>query len=290
MSPRLKQSLHWVGSVLAIAGIVFIAFRLNDYSSQLDLSRFDAFTWTVVAVYAVIYGLANIMLALAWWNLLDYFGATTSKLWSVRVYGLTQLAKYVPGNIMHFASRQAMGLAVDIPGWSLVKSSVWELGLISIAGALFSILVLPQFLPIVTAPMVLTMYVGILLIIMLGLKRHVSLSVARAFGCYIVFLIISGMVFVGVLALLGGESSIDPWHVILYCSAFVVAWLVGLVTPGAPAGVGVRELVLVVLLRGLVLESDLLLAVLLSRLVTIGGDVLFFLFALRFSNRESSCG
>jgi uncharacterized membrane protein YbhN (UPF0104 family) len=61
------------------------------------------------------------------------------------------------------------------------------------------------------------------------------------------------------------------------CSAYVVAWLIGLVTPGAPAGVGVRELILVFLLQGLVGESELLLTVVLGRVVTVTGDFLFFL-------------
>ena len=59
-----------------------------------------------------------------------------------------------------------------------------------------------------------------------------------------------------------------------------MAWLAGLLTPGAPAGIGVRELVLVLLLKGIVPEAELLLAVLLSRLVTVGGDLLFYLVAM----------
>ncbi len=59
--------------------------------------------------------------------------------------------------------------------------------------------------------------------------------------------------------------------------AFVISWLVGLITPGAPAGVGVRELVLLFLLKGVVAEVDLLLAVALGRVITVIGDFLFFL-------------
>jgi uncharacterized membrane protein YbhN (UPF0104 family) len=96
------------------------------------------------------------------------------------------------------------------------------------------------------------------------------------------------MVFVGVLAQLMGEVSFGLSYGLLYCGAFVVAWLVGLVTPGAPAGVGVRELVLMALLKGLVPEDDLLMAVLLSRVVTVGGDGLFFLVVSLFSVRKTS--
>lgn len=87
------------------------------------------------------------------------------------------------------------------------------------------------------------------------------------------------MVFVGLLQLLMEENVISSLQMLTICGAFIVAWLVGLVTPGAPAGIGVRELVLLGLLKGFASESDLLLAILLSRLITVGGDVLFFFFA-----------
>ncbi len=279
MNLLVKRILHWAGSTLALAGIMFVAFRLNDYSTQLNFSHFNGFMWSVVTGFVLIYSLANIMLALAWRGLLIYFGATIHPWLAVRLYGLTNLAKYVPGNIMHLASRQAMGLAANIRGWPLAKASVWELGLISIAGAFFSILLLPQFLPIVTAQMAIVGFVSVLLTMALVLKRYIGLTVVQAFGWYVAFFIISGIVFVGLLRPLMEENFITPLQMLTFCGAFIVALIIGLATPGAPAGVGVRELVLVELLKGLVPESDLLMAVLLSRLVTVGGDVLFFLFA-----------
>lgn len=279
MNLSVKRILHWSGSALALIGIVFVSLRLNDYSSQLDFTRFDIFAWSILTILALVYGLANIMLALAWWNLLAYFGATNTRLWAVRTYGLTQLAKYVPGNIMHLASRQAMGLADGVRGWSLAKSSIWELGLITVTGAFFIVLALPQFLPDVSTPMATVAFVGVFIMMVSGLTRYIGLPIARAVGWYTTFLIVSGMIFVGLLALLMGGGEIAISQVLPFCGAFVVAWILGLVTPGAPAGVGVRELVLMVLLRGRIDEADLLMAVLLSRVVTVAGDVLFFLLA-----------
>jgi len=275
----IKKYLHWLGSAFAVVGIIFVTFRLNEYSSQIDFSYFDGFIWSVLISLAFIYGLANIILAMAWKSLLEYFGTTASRLWVVKIYGLTQLAKYIPGNIMHLASRQAMGQAAGIPAKPLVKASIWETGLISIAGMFFSILIIPQFFSTVTMPIATVGFVSILLIVLVGTKRYIDLAVMRSFGLYIIFLVISGMVFLGVLTLIVDKSTIDTSHGLLFCGAFVVAWLIGLITPGAPAGVGVRELVLAVLLKGLVSESDLLLAIMLSRLITVTGDVLYFLVA-----------
>ena len=62
----------------------------------------------------------------------------------------------------------------------------------------------------------------------------------------------------------------------LLCGAYVIAWLAGLVTPGAPAGIGVREAVLLFLLGNVLPHADLLLAVLIGRMVTVFGDTIYF--------------
>lgn len=280
MRPILKRTLHWGGSAAAIAGIAFVALRLHDYGAEIDFARFDLTAWSWVAALALIYGLSNLMLALAWWNLLGQFGACTSRRWAVRVYGISQIAKYVPGNIFHLAGRQAMGMAAGLAGWPLAKSAVWELGLISATGGLFGLLALPLLvpgLPVTASAELFAASIGIAVILLL---RFIGLPVARAFGWYAGFLVISALLFVGLVELLADNpvSGVGFW--LLLGGAYVLAWLIGLVTPGAPAGVGVRELVLLFLLKGIIGEADLLLVVMVGRMMTVGGDGLFYVISL----------
>jgi uncharacterized membrane protein YbhN (UPF0104 family) len=95
-----------------------------------------------------------------------------------------------------------------------------------------------------------------------------------AFGAYALFLASSGVVFAGVLSIAGAELTPGGWG--LAAASYVVAWLAGLLTPGAPAGIGVRELVLTLLLAGIAAPALVVLAVLLGRVVTVVGDLLFF--------------
>ena len=74
---------------------------------------------------------------------------------------------------------------------------------------------------------------------------------------------------------------------VFVCGSYVVAWLACLVTPGAPAGVGIREVVLFTLLNPVVSEADLLAAIIFGRIVTVGGDVLFYLTALVMNVRTT---
>lgn len=276
MRPIVKRALHWGGGTLAVAGIVFVALRLRGYSGEIDFARFDFLVWASVAGIALIYGFSNLMLALAWWNLLAKFGANTHPRWAVRAYGASQIAKYVPGNIFQLAGRQAMGMAAGVSGWPLAKSAIWELGLIALAGTLFGLLALPVLVPVFSVTETAGMFAVTIALALSLLLRFFGLPVARAFGWYVGFLAISALLFVGLIELL--VENPGPWVKLgpPLAGAYVLAWLVGLVTPGAPAGVGVRELMLLLLLKGVVMEADLLLVVTMGRLITVVGDLGFF--------------
>jgi hypothetical protein len=277
--PALTRALHWAGSGLALAGVIFIGLRLYDYRAKLDFSQFGTSAWLVIAGLTLFYGLCNLLLALAWWNLLQQFDANVSRRWAIKNYGISQLAKYVPGNIFHLAGRQAMGMSAGVPGWVLVKSSAWELGLISVAGVVLGLLTLPLLipgLPIATGGIacVATALIGTRVLAM-----HAGRYGSRAFGWYLGFLAMSGLAFAQLVALERGEMVIHFDETPLLVGAYVLAWLIGMITPGAPAGVGVRELVLLFLLVGTVSESDLVLALLVGRIITLMGDFLFFVSA-----------
>jgi uncharacterized membrane protein YbhN (UPF0104 family) len=279
-SVLLKRILHWTGSILSIVGVVFVAIKLSEYGGQIAFSRFTFGSLLSLFGLAVVYATANVLLALAWKTLLQHLGIDVNFVWAIRTYGVSQLARYVPGNIFHLAGRQAIGQAAGLPAWPLAKSTVWELGLISFTGAMFGVFALPHFVPMVSIPLAAVAFVCVMGVMLVVLSKYIGPLIARAVGLYAAFLAFSGLIFVVMLMLFVAEYTIPPLQTISICGTFVVAWLAGLLTPGAPAGIGVRELVLVVLLKGIVPEAELLLAVLLSRLVTVGGDFLFYLVAL----------
>jgi len=270
--------MHFAGGVFGLVGVIFVVLRLHDYGQQLNIGRFDAIAWVILCALVLAYGAANILLARAWWHLLATLDVRPGWGWSWRTYGLSQLAKYVPGNIFHLASRQALGMAATLPGWALAKSALWELGLISGAGALFSLLAMPLLWPGV--PLSLAVFVFGMASVLTGaaLRRWIAPSTASAMLWQLIFLAISGLVFIGTLAVVTPEP-IPFGSLPLLCGAYVSAWLAGFVTPGAPAGIGVRELVLLFLLGGRVEKADLLLAVVLARVVTVCGDLGFFCLA-----------
>lgn len=281
----VHRSLHVIGFLVAIAGVIFVAWRLNDYAGHIDISQFGTASYWIIAALATAYGAANVFLALAWWYLLKYCGVHTTFNWSFKAYGISQLAKYVPGNIFHFAGRQAFGVAAGLPGKKLAKSMAWELGLIAGAATLFGVFGLRLVHPFF-APWVLLSGFGVLLgIALCATWRLISANVAKAAALQALFLTGSGLVFAGTLIIVLPAEITQPIPVSMACGTFVIAWVAGLITPGAPAGLGVREFVLLFLLQGSIPEASLLLAVVLNRLIAASGDFAFFLFAFMLKNK-----
>ena len=284
---RLKASLHLLGSALACLGVLFVGVRLYKYTGQVNLARFDAWDWGLTAGLACVYGVANVLLAWAWQHLLAFFHVEVERKWAVKVYGLSQLAKYVPGNIFHLAGRQALGMAAGVPALALGKSTVWELALLAVTGLLFGVLALPLVWTSVPVAAAVASFVVLFLSTIIILRWLSFSSLSAAFCWQLVFLVISGAVFLGALAIIGPTAetllSLPVW-----CGAYVIAWLAGLVTPGAPAGVGVREMVLLFLFRSQVVPGDLLFAIVLGRIITVVGDILYFTSSLFVQSEKHS--
>ena len=283
-SGKTRDFLRWAGSGISILAVIFVVGKLKDYGNEIDYSLFSSLAIPLIAL-SVAYGASNSFLAFAWRNLLRHFGISVTSHWAVRVFGVSQLAKYVPGNIFQFVDRQALGLEAGLPAWPLAKSAIWEIGVLVITGSIFIILVLPDFhvgLPFVFA---LVVFATTVLIAAWISNAWFSRWIAQALGWDVIFLASSGLVFVVVLSLILPTETLAGSAIIFVCGAYVVAWLAGLITPGAPAGVGIREVILFALLHPIVNEAELLTAIIFGRIVTVVGDVLFYLMALTINAR-----
>ncbi|RWJ99490.1 MAG: hypothetical protein EOR42_25105 [Mesorhizobium sp.] len=272
LSPSAKTWLHRVGAFLGLAGVIFVGIRLHDYAGQIDFKSLGVCGYAAIAALAGLYGASNLLLALGWRRLLSHLGVPVSRFWAIDAYAISQLAKYVPGNIFQFAGRQAIGVAAGIGNGPLAKSTAYELAILVVGGALFA----PLLLPLAGTPD----YLGWIsfaatVTVALWLAGRAGGAVFRAAAVfYLGFLMLSGLVFVAAFGLAGGPHDFALYPVT--AGAYVLAWLVGLVTPGAPAGLGVREAVLLFLLGGLSSSPVIILAVVIGRTITVLGDLLFF--------------
>ncbi|TPJ96565.1 hypothetical protein FJ489_13760 [Mesorhizobium sp. B2-5-12] len=273
LSPGARTWLNRTGAFLGLAGLVFVGVRLHGYAGEIDFQRIGFGGYAAVAALAGLYGASNLLLALGWQRLLAHLGAPVSHSWAIRAYATSQLAKYVPGNIFQFAGRQALGVAAGIGNRPLAKSTAYELALLIGGGALFSPLVLPL-MAVGASDWLGWIFFAALVAVALWSAAFLGTDFGVAALLYLAFLAFSGLVFAGAYELAGGSGEFALYPAI--AGAYVLAWLAGLVTPGAPAGIGVREAVLLFLLGGLSSGPVILLAVVIGRATTVLGDLFFF--------------
>ncbi|MEA3278844.1 MAG: hypothetical protein U9Q81_26835, partial [Pseudomonadota bacterium] len=271
--------------VLVAVSLGFLADRLWV---QADSLRWEADEGLIVTAVlgSLLYAVACLFLARAWQQLLGLFGtAHISALTAAWIYAKSQIGKYVPGNVLHIVGRHFLGRTLGISHGTLALAAAGEIsGLLAAAStlALIAAVVLslgPQKGSLLWAALG---AVSAAAIAVLALPRLWSFLHRRfpdlpepdagslrrgllgAFGLYLLFFITAGSILVGLVAV--EKDSLTASLGALAMLVFAVSWLAGFVTPGAPAGLGIREAVIVLLLEQLGLGDEALQIALVFRL------------------------
>lgn len=299
----LKKLLTYLGSIIAVISLVFVGQQLVENWQKVGSYQFTAKSISVLLLGIISYCTACYLLSAAWYKILVSLSSNSLSAQGIKsIYARSQIAKYIPGNVMQIAGRHILTRRLGAGHKLLAIASVTEIiGLVmasctltvigsaifglwgnyinphQLLDGLFALCIILSLMPIIR-------YFFVKLI---PKSRHYlnNPSLLLAFFIvylkYVVFFIIAGTILVGLVYQLHGELSI--YQVAAIIATFSVSWLVGFITPGAPSGIGIRETILVVSLDKILLGSMGVLIAILFRLITVGGDVLFFSIAGRKS-------
>lgn len=182
---------------------------------------------------------------------------------AVRVYGKAVLAKYLPGSVFQYASRQWLGLRAGMAQGAMAKASLVEIVLhIAFSAGIGAALLIGE--------------TPLAYLVLLGAGGAIAAVALRggpgALGAVIwqavFFFGFAGLVWLMATQLGApmGAGKLTGW--------FMVAWLAGFLVPLAPGGVGVREAALLAL-GGAVNAAPILAVALVLRLITLAGDAIF---------------
>lgn len=300
----MKPWVRWLGAGLAVAGsAVFVAQVVASLEVTDLLDRLTPTAALALAGCTVLYCLSVPLAGLAWQRLLSGLGHRTDLARLQAILLTTQVGKYLPGNVGQHLGRIALSLSLGIPATLLVVSMAYEVVLVLfavamtalIAGAMsgpgLTLLLIDDRGETIVAAVALAL-AGLVAIAALGkvlpsLVRRLSsqranMDLVPALPIAIVVEVVAitalSVVCVGSgLALLsGGLFPSAPVDLALLTAAFSIAWAAGFVTPGAPAGIGVREALMLVMLGPALGESDAAILILGLRVATTLGDVLCF--------------
>ena len=315
-SGKLHKISRAVGLVLVVVSSIYFIGIIIRYSSSLPQISWDVSTFLTLVTAAMIYmGVIGIGI-IVWFILLKGVGIEAGILETGSVFTVAQFSKYIPGNVAQHLSRLAISSA---RGWNAAKvllTMVIEASWSVLASALLAGLALfvvgesasGWFNELPSIGQIILVAVSVLLLVVfviLGVRfllpavipslsdlRQIELpSIGVLIVCFLLSLfsyLLMGLLVQTLSVGMLGESSADFW---LLAGIFAVAWITGFLTPGAPAGLGVREAVLVAALSPIFGSGTALGITVAARLVTTIMDGIVFLIglgvgrALRISTR-----
>jgi glycosyltransferase 2 family protein len=286
--------LRVVGVGLTLLGVTFTGLVIleNDALSRLS---WDARLWIGLVLACGAYAVLSALLVLVWAAVLGAFapGCIGAKDAYV-LYAVTQIMKYIPSNVVHFIGRHVALRRRGVSHLALV-STVFGEAAILVCGACLSILafqaevlsavygrfVRGEQLPIFVA-VGLTLSLCAILMWLRGAgtgRRIWTDTHRRLVPRLVVALAAAAAFFASTTFLISMASRLlldDPagFETAAVAAALAGAWVVGFIVPGASAGIGVREAVVILLLSPAVGAANAAVIAAIYRIVTAGGDAL----------------
>ena len=290
----MKRFLTYLGYATTIVALFFFCYKIYRFRDHLEVALTQWSALLAILLGSCVIALARVLPAIAWHSIINYTSPRPISLIPIyKVYSKTQINKYIPGNVFHFLSRHVAGIKLGLNHRQLFLASAQEIfGLILATIVLGSFASIPYFSKDNDFPLGQTFALAATFFILGSISsslifnrfffKPVKLKPKEAinfflpqYASYIAFMVINGSVLLLTYVLLGTEYSIR-FH--LYCvSAYSFAWLSGFLVPGASAGIGVRESILVVLFSSYTAPSSAISAIILMRVISTFADILFFI-------------
>jgi glycosyltransferase 2 family protein len=291
-----SRSVRWAFVVVAVG---LAAYALADHWSQIRGALGELGFWPLAAA------MASVLAALAttvqmWRLLLASMGSPLPLRPAARIMLVGQIGKYLPGSIWPVLAQMELGREYHVPRSRSASASILVMLLTLISGLLTALVTLPfaagampyrwallatPVLLVMLYPPVLNALIGWLLRLARQppLERPLTAGgLLRAMGWSFGTWICYGVQIWILATRLGAPAGKTA---LVAIGGFAFAWSVGFLVVFAPAGAGIRDVLLLVLLGTVLRSADAAAVVLVSRVLMTVADLLSAGVAARFVRR-----
>lgn len=298
-----------------LIGIVCLALFVRTAANHWD--AFRALRLDRAVIFHLLLAVAAYLLTYlassrAWQWSLRVLGIRFSYLGSLKILTVAQIGKYVPGNVGQHVGRVVLAKRAGLDPAACVSSMLIETMLLVVAAALCSLAAFDLFLSAYSQhealirrnvfwaalAFVLIMSASILLPVprrwLVSQIARQSALLSRGGASFSIGILLAHATsfMLGALALWlavrAASSTSSPAFSLEMLGIYSVAWLIGFVVPGAPAGLGIREALLVLGLSPLVGIQVATTSTALFRATTVIGDGFAFCLGLVMRRRGAS--
>jgi len=269
----MKGTYRWIGLCV---GILCLAYFFNSALRQ--ILSFPPLYWGLNACASftgatILNALVTLIGGYVWVLLLRTCGESVMTREALVVFALAQFAKYIPGNVAHHAGRIALanrrGLTLSRVVFTVTLEAAWLIVAASTLAMIWLVFVgknlfrYTQELPTVfQLALAITIAVAFPLLVGWVLLRwrpgpvqkilgHATVSTPSPIvllNCLLIYAVC--FLFMGIASdiLARGLFGVPESRIGLLTGSFAIAWVAGFLTPGSPAGLGVRETILLKIL------------------------------------------
>jgi len=268
MKPGLRKAIQWSAALALIAGLVALYKFYQSYTAQ--LRNVVGVSWGEVLLASVIWASGYVQMILLWSSSFQWWGSSLPWYKGLRVFFVTNLARYIPGGIWQFAG--LAGMTMEAGGSPAAASvGVILLQIVTLAtGIMLTVSAAPRLLPLTARltsaeQLLIASFLVAMLIVVLPhmlprirsllervLKKPVplptpprgqfALYVVRCAGNWLIY----GFAFWLFSRALLGQGAPSAWVAI---TCYVASYLAGLIAVFAPGGIVVREGAIIGLLQ-----------------------------------------
>lgn len=280
-------ALIFIGVVLARG---FRQIPVLDYGS--------ARLWLACLGCFALYASSQIVGAVAWRAVLQIYGQSVRKWRGESQLLVSQIGKYIPGNVAHLFGRVALAREDGVPPTVAGAAILLEVGFLLTTGLLIvclTVLVSPCLAATLTSGLPTARFSGLLICLL------IAVFIALIIGQVVIWRragrpkLTASKLFLplSLHAVNFGLLGASLWCAALvvapetplplpYCVAvFTIAWVAGFLMPGAPGGVGVRDGIIALGLELLIGPGAGLGIAVIHRIVSVIGDLVIFALGIR---------
>ena len=266
-----------------------IFYTIEEIITTLDIEKLGTVlnkNFFSIFLTSILFATSHIFFSLAWKHLINNDSIDLSSKNSVTWHSYSQIFKYLPGPFLQHLGRHGIGLRMGINNKILIQSAVLDLIISSLAAVPYSFTAIIYFYFYTNIFTIVLLPLTALLIFYL-IKFFLSKFHSNAHVSFIYFFISQFILLVTffVLNYFLDVINLDLTTLIMTSMIYVLAWLIGMLTVGVPAGIGVREAVMIYFLNNLLNQNEVIILVILMRAVCIVGDLIAFMYSIKSINK-----
>lgn len=283
---KAKKSLRFfLGFPITAISIFLIVKILFDFRHTIisSITNIDIFVFSLGVFFYIIFFLLK---SIIWTEILKKRGHSFPQRTAIYYYALSDIKRYVPGNIISFLSRITT-LSEFVSKGETLKAIGIETVLMIISALVIAIPAL--YYPLTKAGSINLNFIFILPIFVIGLLiafcvlfRKYSSFLTSYFDTFLLFLLAWFVFAMASFFIAASFTYVYPGNILFIFSFFVLSWLIGYVSFVTPMGLGVRELAITASLSLFLPVALASVAAILTRIGMILGELLYVFCAFIF--------